>query len=253
MKKWGLILSSVLAGLIILAIILSLYYAEFSLLDRSLSVSFAPAATPVKRITIVALGDSLTQAANPSNELVGDHPEYSYSCGSKIESLDKLKEKEGFRVNCYNLSKSGARSEQVLAEQVPEAKNHHPDLVVMTIGGNDAMQGVNSADLKNNLVKIIESFPDTKILIGNIPNLEEFRKNDYPACLTPLSQYRELESLTAVYILDYNLVFESLESSNVKIIDLFNNLGKEDVSSYDCLHFSVLGQGKTAQLFFGKL
>lgn len=251
MKKWGFILIIILFVLVILAIIFSIYYSKFSL-NKPLSISFIPAPAPAKEITIVALGDSLTQAANPSTELIGDHPEYSYSCGDKIESLKKLKEKEGLEVNCYNLSKSGARSDQVLAEQVPGAKSYNPDLVVMTIGGNDAMQGVSNTNFKNNLAKIIESFPNSKILIGNIPNLEEFRKNNYPACKSPLSQYRELESLTAVYILSYNLAIKSFENEKVKVVDLFNLLGMGDVSNYDCLHFSISGQEKTGQLFFSK-
>lgn len=246
MKKWVIILIFIL---IILGVVFGIYYFNPSQ-KQTATPSSSSSPTPKKQITIVALGDSLTKAANPSPELIGDQPEYSYACGDKIESLAKLKEKEGYEVNCYNLAESGARSDQVLKQQVPEAVDYQPDFVVMTVGGNDATGGVSTAVFKENVAKIIDNFPNSKILIGNIPNLDEFRKNNYPACSTPLTQYRELESLTSVYILTYNLVIKSLESKNVKIIDLFNLLGKEDASSYDCLHFSISGQEKTAQAFF---
>jgi lysophospholipase L1-like esterase len=249
MKKWIIILIVLVAVIIISAGIFAFYYFKADKIKPSNApTSLTP--SPKKEITIVALGDSLTQAANPSPELPGDHPEYSYSCGDKIESLAKIMAEDNYEVKCYNLSVSGATSESVLKNQIQEAKKYNPDLVVMTIGGNDAMQKLSSLVLKDNLTKIITNFPKAKILIGNIPNLEKFRENDYPACKVPLSQYRELEKLTGVYIMTYNLQLKTLENNGVKIIDLFNLLGKDDVSSYDCMHFSVSGQGKTAQAFY---
>jgi lysophospholipase L1-like esterase len=252
MKKWVIILIFMLV-LIVLGIVFGVYYLKNK--NEAVTTStVSPTPTPmVQKVTVVALGDSLTKAANPSQDLPGDHPEYSYSCGEKIESFAKLLEKDNNQVNCYNLSSSGATSEDVLQSQVEEAKKYDPSYVIMTVGGNDAAGGISTAVLKENTSKIIANFPKSKILVGNIPNLDEFRKNDYPACLTPLSQYRELEKLTAVYIITYNLQLKTLESGNVKIIDLFNLLGKTDVSSYDCMHFSIAGQEKTAQAFYQQI
>jgi lysophospholipase L1-like esterase len=249
MKKWIIVLIIIIL-IIILAIFFGVYYLK-NIKKETTTPSTSPTPT-IQKVTIVALGDSLTQAANPSPELVGDHPEYSYSCGEKIESFAKLLEKDNNQIECFNLSVSGATSTDVIQNQIPEADKYNPYYVVMTVGGNDAAQGFSTAVFKDNVAKIIANFPQAKILIGNIPNLDEFRKNNYPTCQTPLSQYRELEKLAGVYIMTYNLALKSLENENVKIVDLFNLLGKEDASSYDCMHFSVSGQEKTAQAFFEK-
>lgn len=249
MRK-GIIILIIVLLIVTLAVIIGIYYFRSDSTKAPISTT-STTPTPQKKITIVALGDSLTKAANLSSELVGDYPEYSYSCGDKIESLSKLMQKDGFEARCVNLASSGATSEEVLNQQVPPAKDYHSDLVVMTVGGNDAMGQIISEIFKSNLDEILKSFPDSEIIVGNIPNISEFRMAGYPTCSTPLTQYKEVESLAPVYIMGFNLMIKEVSKlNNAKTVDLFNLLNRNDVSNYDCLHFSVSGQEKTAQAFF---
>lgn len=208
------------------------------------------------KVVIVALGDSLTKAANPSREFRGDQEDYSYATGTKIDSFAKLMETKGYEVEAYNLAVSGAKTKEALDDQVPKAKNYSPDYVLITVGGNDAMKGEDINEVKENLQKILESFPQSKKLWGNIPNLAEFRKAPYPECQEPLKEIEvinNVEQFVEIYIKVYNHSLAGIVTSNGgEVVDLFDLLDRNDVSEADCLHFSISGQKNAAKAFFEK-
>jgi len=245
--------------IIVIFLIAGIIFWQYNLISKSINESSDLFKTELpekkKKFVVIALGDSLTQAARLSNELYGDNPEYSYATGEKIESFAKRLEQNGNEVEVYNLSVSGATTTSLIKDQLPRAEVYNPDYVLMTIGGNDAMKRADIDTLKENLRTIFSAFPESQILIGNIPNLREFREAPYPSCDTPLVETElDIDSLMELYIFVFNQAISSVaqEFDNVKVVDLFNNLDRTNVSEADCLHFSISGEEKAAELFYAK-
>ncbi|MCF6166899.1 hypothetical protein LROSL1_1319 [Furfurilactobacillus rossiae] len=99
--------------------------------------------TPAKRkkVTVVALGDSLTQG-------VGDQAKDGGYVG---QIKTKLTDKDQLNVTTHNYGKAGDRSDQILKRlnQSPAMQKQvaNADAITMTVGGNDLMQGLQTATL----------------------------------------------------------------------------------------------------------
>lgn len=92
-----------------------------------------------KKVTVVALGDSLTQG-------VGDQEKNGGYVGQIKTTLTK---KHQLSVTTHNYGKAGDRSDQILKRlnQSPTMQKQvtNADAITMTVGGNDLMQGLQSA------------------------------------------------------------------------------------------------------------
>lgn len=85
-----------------------------------------PALTPSRTLTVVAMGDSLTEG-------IGDTP----GMGGFPARLEKLIEDVRPGVQVVNLGRSGWTSSQLLNRQLPTALRIEPDIALVWIGSND--------------------------------------------------------------------------------------------------------------------
>ena len=135
--------------------------------------SVASAAAPAQR-TIVVLGDSL-----------------SAGYGIKVEQgwvrlLEQRLASEGYGYRVVNASVSGETTQGGLARLPRALETHKPAIVIVELGGNDGLRGLQLAASRDNLSKIIEKSRAAKaqvLLVGMMipPNYgprygEDFRK-----------------------------------------------------------------------------
>ena len=112
-------------------------------------------------IRYLAFGDSLAQG------LGLDDPEESY-----VASLAKLMEQAtGEKVALYNVSSSGARTNEVVERQLQHIAEVKPHIVTMSIGGNDVTQEQWDPELfERNMRTILEALPAGSI-VADVPTL----------------------------------------------------------------------------------
>lgn len=97
----------------------------------------------------IALGDSAAQGIGASSPLQG----YVGQFAKQIEA------KEGKRVQIINLSKSGARIDNVITQQLPELKKYNPDIITISIGANDVNDEIEEEELAKRLTKLASLLP----------------------------------------------------------------------------------------------
>lgn len=207
-------------------------------------------------VVLAALGDSITNAANPSSSMVGDNKSYSFSTGSNISSIYKhLLNSQS--VSPHNLAVSGAKSADMLSGQIPAAVNLSPNYVTILIGGNDMLsllsgQPVTVQQFQSNLNSAASQIKASgrRVLVGTIPNYGAIWQAGYPAC----ASYPYPSDLVSAAIVQYNAAISNVASTNgLTLIDLYPYLGTGDVSDYDCLHPNLAGQQKIANRFIAGL
>jgi acyl-CoA thioesterase I len=113
-------------------------------------------------ITYVALGDSTAQgigASEPYNSYVGVFAR-------------KLEASTGKKVRIINLSKIGARTDDILERQLPAFKNLNikPYVLTMAIGANDVYHGTSQDVISANMISILKQLP-TNSIIAEVPYL----------------------------------------------------------------------------------
>lgn len=102
-----------------------------------------------KTFLYIALGDSSAQGIGASSPLQG----YVGQFAKQIEA------KEGKRVQIINLSKSGARIDNVITQQLPELKKYNPDIITISIGANDVNDEIEEEELAKRLTKLASLLP----------------------------------------------------------------------------------------------
>lgn len=104
----------------------------------------------------VALGDSTAQGIGAS----------AYDRGYVGVMRVWLEERTGRRWRVVNLSRSGARAADVLAEQVPalEAMGDEPELVTLAIGANDIVRRTPLARLEATLAEVFGRLPEGSVV-----------------------------------------------------------------------------------------
>lgn len=202
----------------------------------------------------VALGSSITKANNLSSKLTGDHPEYSFATGTKINSLFSFLKGQGENLTAVNLAESGADSDDVLHKQVPNAVSYHPKYVTIDMT-TDILKDVTPINLERNLTEIVKMFEsdDAIILIGSYPNIPLLRSASYPACIEDKLRVG-FDKLTSEEIRTFNQMISDFASENNLIfVDLYSVLSPSDVSDYDCVHPNIEGQEKLAEAWIEAL
>lgn len=203
---------------------------------------------------LVAIGASFTKANNLSSKMVGDNPEYSFATGTKIESLYLYLKKNGEDVNPKNLAESGADSQKVLSQQVPNAISFQPKYVLIDVMA-DIFEEERPIKFKKNLTEITKQLKnqDTTILISTYPNLVLMRKAGLPSC-TEDKLGLGIDKVTEEKLKLFNEAIQQVAGENSLIlVDNFTTLGPGDVSDYDCLHPNIEGQKKLAQTWISVL
>lgn len=154
------------SALVIAALVLALVAGVWLILNLQISryaeywQKRALVVPPANALVFVALGDSAAQsvgASQPQNGYVG-------------LLADKLQTKTGRSVHVINLSVSGAKVANVLADQLPklEALAKTPDIITIEIGAND-ITTFNEADFKRDLSAVLDRLPDT-VFVADIAN-----------------------------------------------------------------------------------
>ncbi len=120
--------------------------------------------TPSFASEILFLGDSLTAGYGVSRD-----ESFVFLIQQKLKT-----EKPEFKI--VNGAESGALSSSVFSRAQFYLKQNKPDLVVLTIGGNDARQGTAVQIIESNITKTIELLKQNKVkvlLVGMriFPNL----------------------------------------------------------------------------------
>jgi acyl-CoA thioesterase I len=116
----------------------------------------------------VALGDSTAQgigASEPYNSYVGVFAR-------------KIEESTGKKVRVINLSKIGARTDDVIGRQLHEFKSLKlkPDVLTMAIGTNDIYHATSQEDIASSMISILRQLPANSI-VAEIPYLMWDDKN----------------------------------------------------------------------------
>ncbi len=106
------------------------------------------------------LGDSTAQGIGASD------PEHSYPA----IFAKRLRGKTGKPVHIVNVSKSGARTTDVLDRQINALLSFKPDIITVEIGTNDIYHGTSKEEIVQNLENIMKQLPQGTI-IAEIPYL----------------------------------------------------------------------------------
>lgn len=94
--------------------------------------------------TIVVLGDSLSGAYGISTEQ------------GWVSLLQQRLNDEGYGHHVVNASVSGDTSRTGLGRIDSVLNNHHPDIVIVALGGNDGLRGLPFDEIENSLAQIID-------------------------------------------------------------------------------------------------
>lgn len=131
----------------------------------------------VRPASIAALGDSITRGFNACDPFE-DCPDVSWATGTR-SSVDSLAARLGDGGRTWNLAESGAHAADLPA-QARAAAAHHPALVTVLIGANDAcapdaraMTSVSAfrASLAKSLSYLHRTVPATEVLVASVPDL----------------------------------------------------------------------------------
>lgn len=130
-----------------------------------------------RTVRLAGLGDSIIAGIGVQSQCDGLVGHLAAACAQRAP----------LRVEWNAFGQSGATSRKVLEQLLPAAAAFAPQLVVLSIGVNDAVAGVAPADFKRNLQSIVDSLGTGRarpaIVFGGIPPLESF-----PALPWPLSR-----------------------------------------------------------------
>jgi len=200
---------------------------------------------------LVALGDSLTNAASPNPSMIGNNPSYSFSTGTNISSFYLYLNSIISNVNPINLAVSGAKSSGCLNTQVPQVDSNNPDYITLLIGGNDIQNFIAPSTFSSNLYAIASTIDrdDRRVFIATIPNYVVMKSAQNAACLAnPLTPEEEI---ALGWILgQYNSIISTVASTyGFTLVDLYPYLDQDDISDYDCIHLSLTGLQTVANRF----
>jgi outer membrane murein-binding lipoprotein Lpp len=204
---------------------------------------------------LVALGSSLTRASNVSTDKQGENNDYSFSIGTKIESLYLYLKSQESGLSIVNLASPGAEMIDILERQLPAALPENPKYVSLDPGADIVSSNPSVSRLKQNLVGILEKInPATTVFLFSYPNFTKMRTADFSSCQENKVGV-SLENLSEKNVLAFNQAMAQVVATrpNVIFIDIYNLLGPGDISDYDCLHINVSGQQKIAAEFIKKL
>jgi acyl-CoA thioesterase-1 len=103
--------------------------------------------------TIVAVGDSLTEG-------LGVEEEFAYPA-----VLEKKLQEQGYRYRVINAGISGETSSGTLS-RIKWVLTLKPDIVILVIGANDGLRGIEPELVKSNVRKIIRVLEENNVLVA---------------------------------------------------------------------------------------
>lgn len=128
-------------------------------------------ATTLPAVTLGASGPTLTYVVLGDSTAVGVGG--AYDQGIAMSTTRSLAEKH--RVTMSNFAVSGARTADVLRDQLPAAEAVRPDLVLISVGANDVTHLTPVRSVRRDLQTIIRRLrvanPRTRIVITGSPDM----------------------------------------------------------------------------------
>lgn len=167
-------------------LILSLFLFSCSLQVEENKTSLIPEQKQI----ILALWDSLT---------AWYWVEESENYPSKLQ---KTLDEDGYNYEVINAWVSWDTSANLLS-RVPLYLEKNPNIVILVVWGNDGLRGLSTQDLKQNILQIIDSFPNSKIALWwmDIPaNLWIAYRNEFRNVYKEIAKERK-----DIYFLEYFL------------------------------------------------
>jgi lysophospholipase L1-like esterase len=125
---------------------------------------------PSNAITVTILGDSLAQAIGASK------PQQ----GFVAHVAEHISQTTGRPVRIVNLSKSGAKVADVRHSQLPQVVAAHPDVVLLEIGANDAINHTPAHDFENDFSAILHALPADHTAVATITRIDSPRVKAKP-------------------------------------------------------------------------
>jgi lysophospholipase L1-like esterase len=170
-----------------------------------------------KNLTYLALGDSLTAGVGSSN----------YKQTFPYELAQSWADENGASVKLVNLGVPGAKTEDVIKDQLPQVSVFNPDIITLLIGINDLHDRVGKDVVAQNIEEIIKGIKkqsQAKIILLSLPYLGAGDLM-YP----PYQAYFDWQTE------HYNEAVESVAQkySAVVYIDLYTLTKEEFVSNKD--------------------
>ncbi|MBI3495082.1 SGNH/GDSL hydrolase family protein [Candidatus Berkelbacteria bacterium] len=154
-------------------------------------------------------------------------------------------------VTVVNLAISGARVDDVLKKQLPKLGDLKPDVITLSIGGNDATHFTDLADYRKTMAAVLEALKNSgakTMIVAASPDMY----------LTP-ALTRVISKPVGLRAAKQNEILRELvKDSNIKIADLYND-GKLDyhknhaLYAADLFHPAQAGYAIWAQLFIHQL
>ena len=171
-------------------------------------------------VTIIAFGDSLTAGYGlPINE--------SYPA-----QLDAVLKAEGKQVKVINAGVSGETTRGNL-ERAAFIRSQNPDIVLLGIGGNDALRALPVADTKANIIKTVETLKS-----GENPPVVMLLKMQSPLN-AGLAYKREFDAM-------YEEIAQSQEIILLPFLTAEVFLNQEN-KLQDGIHLNKVGYGKVVE------
>jgi acyl-CoA thioesterase-1 len=107
---------------------------------------------PARALTIVALGDSLTEGYG-----VEKHQAYPALLEARLQ-------KEGFSCTVINAGISGETTSGLLP-RINRVLSLKPDIVILCTGANDGLGGIEPRQIQNNISKMVRIFKEHRITV----------------------------------------------------------------------------------------
>lgn len=195
MKVWAIITGTILAALLVFIAVESLIVM--------LSGKKVPTPTIPKDEQVFGAGEQLTYVVMGDSTTVGHGAAYTESYAYQTaQYLAK-----NYKVKLKNVGVSGSRAKDVATLQLPEAVKIKPDLVLLSVGANDATHFTKSSSVRQSLQTTIDGLratnPDVVIVVTGSPQMGSVARFPWPA--------RDFARLRTAQV---NKVYESLIIEN---------------------------------------
>lgn len=166
---------------------------------------------------IIAIGDSLT-----------------YGYGSKISWTEHFNKITGFDV--INLGINGAKTEDVLKNLQNQIDENKPDVIFLSIGGNDFIHSIDEQKTKNNLISTIRFIQNSNIK------------------LVLISQPKPSISGAVGFLKDHPLYKDISKQENVFLVEnIWTNILEDSNKKSDLIHPNEDGYKDFANKFYKEL
>ncbi|KOU35000.1 SGNH/GDSL hydrolase family protein [Streptomyces sp. WM6378] len=235
--------------------------------------------------SVAAVGDSITRGFDACTVLA-DCPEVSWATGSdaQVDSLAVRLLGAAAPANSWNYAKTGAKMADLPA-QMDRAAAQHPGLVTVMAGANDACRGdvsdmtpVNTfrTEFEASLRRLRAVSPKSQVYVSSVPDLKRLWSTGRGSplgkqiwklgiCQSMLADADDLgaaatERRTEVYdrVVSYNKVLKDVCAKDRAcrydggaVFDY--DFGGDQLSPWDWFHPSKNGQGRLAEIAYGKV